>query len=264
MHFGGVYMIKLLLSTIKGGTGKTNTAFQVIANLSERGYKCIALDCDGQNNLTKAMLGKSPPVGLYELLTNQCNIEDIVYTPYPDNNKLKNIDIIPANYNLFNYKTGKPTELLDKLSIIDKYYDICIIDSNPSVSAILTNAIVCASKIIGVLDASLDSIEGFDFFKDNLMDEVKEVLNPNLEILGILLNNNNRNTQFSAELLTTAHSKYKDLMFNTMITPSTIHKESRAARLPLIEYCPRHQATLQINDLTIEIIKRLGLEANRL
>lgn len=253
-------MYKILLGTIKGGTGKTNTAYQVSACLSERGYKVLCLDCDAQNNLTKAMLGNVPEQGLYELLTNKCNITDIVYNPYPDIDKLKNIDIIPCNYNLFNYKEGKSTELLEKIRPLERLYDVCLIDTNPSLSAVLTNAIVASDYILGVLDASLDSVEGFEFFKNSVMDEIKETINPNLKILGIILNNNNRNTQFSIELLSVVNKRYKDLMFKTMITPSTIHKESRAARLPLIEYCPRHQATLQLNDLTIEIIKRLGLE----
>lgn len=253
-------MQKVLLGTVKGGTGKTNTAYQLSACLSERGYRVINIDCDAQNNLTKAMLGKAPDEGLFDVLCNKCNITDVVYTPYEDIDKLKNIDIIPCNYNLFNYKEGKSTILLEKLKPIESFYDICIIDTNPSLSAILTNAIVACNYVLGVLDASLDSVEGFEFLKNNIIDEIKETINPNLKIIGILLNNNNRNTQFSSELLQVVNKKYKDLMFKSMITPSTIHKESRAARLPLVEYCPRHQATLQLNDLTIELIKRLEIE----
>lgn len=248
---------RIVFSNVKGGTGKSTLLLQVGSCLADRGYKVLFVETDAQHNLSDSIFNKVPDVGLYDLLTNKATINDVVYTPYDGINSLKNIDIIPCDYNLFNYIKGSPTELTDKLKPIEQYYDVIMVDTNPSLSAILTNALVYADKIIGVLDSSISSVRGLEFLKDTVIKEIQEKLKPNIEFLGIVLNNNNRNTQFSDELLKLCNRNYGKLMFNTIIAHSVIYKESSAARIPLIEYCPRHQATMQINDLTGDIVKRL-------
>lgn len=253
---------RIVFSNIKGGTGKSTLMYQIGSCLSDRGYKVLFVETDAQHNLSDSIFNKVPDIGLFDLMTDKVTINDVVYTPYDGIDRLKNIDIIPCDYNLFNYVKGSPLELTERLKLIEPFYDIIMLDTNPSLSAILTNALVYSDKIIGVLDSSISSVRGLEFLKDTVIREIQEKVKPNVEFLGVILNNNNRNTQFSDELLKLCERNYGNLMFKTIVAHSVIYKESNAARIPLIEYCPRHQATMQINDLTIEIIKRLESGVN--
>lgn len=252
-------MIKLSFMNIKGGVGKTSITFQIAGMLSDRGKRVLCVDCDAQNNLTKSFFKEIPDTTLYDVLFNDVDIKEAIYTPY-ETEKLNNLDVIPSSYQLFNYIKGDPLILQKKLSSIESYYDFCLIDVNPSVSLILTSVLCCLNYIVGVLDLSVDSINGFEFLKNDLIDENIQRINPNLKILGILINNINKNTIFANDLLKHCKNKYKNLLFNTYINNSIINKESRAIMKPLIEYDIKHPCTVAFSELTSEILKRTGVK----
>jgi chromosome partitioning protein len=252
-------MNRYVFSNVKGGTGKTNVIYQIAGCLGERGHKILCIDTDPQHNLSKAFLGKTPTQGLYELLQGKCALDKVIYQPYKNIKSLKNIYLLPCTYDLFFYLKGQATDLKNVLGDIHKNYDLVLIDTNPSINLITTNALVYGDKVVGVLDASTDAIDGFQYLEKNIINSVRESLNKTLEVSGMVLNSHDTRTNFSKLMTKTIDKLYGDKVFKTIITPSYRNKESRAAKLPLIEYDKRHPSTLQFQDLTIEFLKRAGV-----
>jgi chromosome partitioning protein len=238
------------------------TVFQLAGFLSDRGYKVLCVDLDPQGNLTRAFLGQKPDTGMYELLSGEVTFKDIVKQPYPDNNKLKNIYLLPTTYDLFYFKEGTyaPMHLKDELSKYDGAYDFVLIDTNPSISFTTLNALIYANFIFGVLDASLDSIDGFQYLTEEIVEQIREHVSKDLKIIGVLLNENDRRKNITKEILKVMQNVYNKLLFDTYISVSAKAEESRVAKLPIIEYDPRGIATDQYAALTTELIKRLKKE----
>lgn len=249
---------------LKGGCGKTMLIYMLSACLSERGFKCLCVDTDGQHNLSKAFLNKSPVKGLSNVLDGECSVNDIIVQPYPNNEKLQNIYLLPCNYELFFFvEDGTPNKVLKLKKVMEqlnKEYDFIFVDTNPSISLITTSALLFCSNVIGVLDASLDSIEGFQFLEKKIISEIQKKANTNLKIFGIIQNNHDRRTNFTKTMMETTKKLYKNYIFKTIISPSSINKESRAARVPLIEYDPNHPSALQFSELTGEFLRRVGIK----
>lgn len=247
----------------KGGCGKTNVLYMLSSFLSERGYRVLCIDTDGQHNLSKAFLNKTSSKGLSNVLDGECSVKDVIVQPYPNIPSLKNIYLLPCNYELFFYvEDGQPNKVLkfkQTMGDINSEYDFVFIDTNPSISLITTSVLLYIRNIVGVLDASLDSIEGFQFLEHNIIKEIQKEANKNLKIFGIIQNNHDRRTNFTQAMMDATEKLYKKYLFKTIITPSYVNKEARAARLPLVEYNPKHPSAIQFSDLTGEFLRRVGV-----
>lgn len=261
-------MVSIAFSNVKGGCGKTNSIINIAASLSKLNYKVLCIDVDPQHNLSKSFLDKTCENGLMEVLQGNCNIEDVIVTPYKNHETLGNIYLLPCNYNLFFFiEDGKFNKVLTLKNILDKArnenklnYDFILLDTNPSISLISTSVLLYTNKIIGVLDSSLDSLEGFRYLERTIIKEVKESnMNKELTMFGMILNNMDKRTNFSNTMIDSVRQIYGDILFNQIITSSVKFKESRASRLPLLEYDNKSSSNEQIMNLTKEIIERLGM-----
>lgn len=255
--------IIICFANIKGGVGKTSAAYQITGMLADRGYKILVVDVDPQGNISNSFVENDITLGLNELLLNQTTIDKVILKPYPDHKFLKNIDLLPTNVELFyiedkdkSFKDNFTNRLSQILKPIENNYDFIIIDTNPSPSLTNSMAYCYTNYFIGVLDLSMHSVRGYTHL-ENIINDIKEVINPNLKTLGILINNKNRKTNFSTDMISTIKELFGDLVFKTIMSTSTKNPESQVTLKPLIEYDPRGALTAQYADLTTEIIKRL-------
>lgn len=254
-------MKKVACVNIKGGTGKTTVLYQMSCVLSERGKKVLLVDCDPQHNLTKSFVKKSPTNGVYELLTGDVKLEDVILQPFANREELSNIYLIPCNYNLFLYEkdSTKTNQIFDLSKQIGrlKNFDYILFDTNPSLSFILTSVLTATEDIVSVFDASADSLDGFLFLERQLIKDIQSTVNKDLKVKGIIFNNHDRRTNFSSNMISAVKQVYGDLVFDTIITPSYRNKESRIECDPMITFDRRHQSTLQWIDLASEFEKRM-------
>jgi chromosome partitioning protein len=254
----------LSLCTVKGGVGKTMINYQVSGALSALNYKILCIDVDPQHNLSSAFLEEDYTNSLIDVLNDECTIKDVIIKPYPDDDILKNIDLIPCNYDLFYFDgdnaSNKYLKLKQVLNNSDLDYDFVLIDTNPAINILTANVLSCSDKVIGVLDNSLDSIKGFQYLENTIMKDIKESINPNLDVLGIVLNNSDSRSKIGTTTMKTIVRLYGDKLFDTDISASIKNKESRTAKQPLVVYEPKHKSTLQFINLTNEILERLGVK----
>lgn len=253
-------MVSIGNCNIKGGVGKSMTVYQVSGYLSNLGYKVLCIDADPQHNLSKAYSNHEYEYSLMDLLDNKVKFKDVVITPYKDDEILKNIDLIPSNFDLFYFDVNeknylKLKEVLDN-SNLD--YDFILIDTNPSINILTANVLSYVDYVIGIFDSSADSITGFQYLEKSIMKSVRDSVNPKLDVLGIVLNNNDTRSRIGTLTMKTIVRLYGDKLFDTDISASVKNKESRTAKLPLVSYEPKHKSAMQFEQLTNEIIERLG------
>ena len=196
-------MLKIAIANQKGGTGKTTTALILSYLLSRKGYDVLAVDLDPQASLTLA-LGYDPDeveksvtdvfseyVAFYDKRLKrekpELTIEDVKERV---NFMDAEFDFVPSNPRLeaYNLQLGVMVggeRLLYRVLDDVEGYDVVIIDTQPTLSKLVINALVVADKILAPVELSYLSIGGLTLLLSTVAD-VKELYNRNLSWLGIL------------------------------------------------------------------------------
>lgn len=259
-------MIRICMANIKGGVGKTTTASNVSGVLAEAGYKVLCIDVDPQGNFSDDFFGDDYGEGLNELIKGEANLSKVLRQPYPDHPFLKNIWVITADVELFyitdncpNFENDYITKLNQLLKDVENDFDYCILDTNPSPSLLTNSMAYCfADFIIGVLDISKHSIKGFEYLR-TIIDDIQKLVNPNLKLLGIVVNATDRRTNFSNDIIETINSLYKELVFPTYISIAVKIKEASVSSLPVSVYDPNGISRIQYASLVSDILKRIDI-----
>jgi len=248
-------MIVISDANQKGGVGKTTTANNLSAGLAMSGQKTLLLDIDPQANASKSL------VDVYELEKNIYHVivdrlplsEVIVPTEY------KNLDLAPSRLILSNAERmllGQIDEfyrLKDSLKDIQGKYDYVIIDNPPTLGVLTINSLVAATHLLIPIQASYFALEG----TDDLMltvNQVKERYNPGLKLLGVVITMYDRRTVIAKDALAQVKARFKEKVFNTVITKSVRLEESPAYRESILRYAPGSSGAIQYSSLTKEVL----------
>lgn len=196
-------IISLVLA--KGGVGKTTGTVNIGTALHAQGYKVAVVDNDPQGSLSTA-LGHEPKAIRYSLATKMLNILDESDGPAIEECLIPSgcVNLLPANQKLgliekrlimesagLTFSDGEefPAALVMRrvLEPLRKLYDFVLIDCSPSVGMLTTNALAASDSVLLPMEAHF---LGFDAVKPTLdvIDRVKKSYNPDLTVMGILLN----------------------------------------------------------------------------
>jgi len=168
----------------KGGTGKTTSCINIAGGLAKKGKKVLVVDLDPQASATVGLgINKNYlPVSLYDALFDRCNnegkigIKDVIIST-----EIDNIHLVPATLDLAGilvsmHDTKDASRILNQiLDEVRDNYDYILIDTPPSYSFFLINAIVAADHIVLPLDTgyfSMESIETFATILKDIEDEL--------------------------------------------------------------------------------------------
>jgi len=199
----------ITIGTLKGGTGKTSTLFNLAGLLAEE-CRVLLIDVDPQTNLS---LNCGVDITIKNLKTSKNIFENgeatanlIFKSPIKE---LPNIDIIPSSIGL----TATELQLISQAGrenilrnfILDNgatlsEYDYVLIDTNPSMGVINQNAFLSADSIILISDISLNGIQGAELFI-TLWGNVRKQLRKNDNIKALILNNFDKRIKLSNELM---------------------------------------------------------------
>jgi len=239
----------------KGGVGKTTIAFNLAKGLADKGNRVLAIDNDPQGNLTSAFLD-DPRIMKADILNYYKN----EYEKSPPDKLSDNLYLIGANIHLskvsdsgidviFNLKEG--------LDIIKDDFDFIIIDCLPSFGYLNMASLNAADFALIPTKPAPFALEGI---KD-LFDTIKKMqkrFNPNLKILGILLNLvEGRKTIIGEEIESVLRDDYPDLVFKTKINRSTIIEESPVESQSVNEYNPKSKQAKQFTNLLDEFLEKI-------
>lgn len=261
-------MTVIAIANQKGGVGKTTTAVNLVCTLAERGYKTLLIDTDAQCNSTRAFHAQTEDtVTLLDLLTgNEYSVEEAIqHTDVGD--------VIASDPGFEGYDVevfrGIPRDdvdaemreyrkLRDLIRGLD--YDYIVIDTNPSVTTLLHNALVAADQVVVPLQASTFSFEGLGAFKDRVV-RVKALMNPGINVAGMLFVAFRGNTLIHRSMYEQA-GKAADMIgtvvFRNRIRNSVKVLEAEDQRIPLVKYSPSSAVAQDYERFTDELLSVIG------
>ena len=172
----------------KGGVAKTTTSVNLTALLAAAGKRVLLVDMDPQGGcaVCLGMDTETLEKSIYDALVKpEVGIADVVVaTEF-------NFDLAPANIDL----AGAEIELKQALAaetvlqrqlkpVLDRY-DYVVIDTPPSLGILTVNSLTAAHKVLIPISAEYMALRGLRMLLDTL-ENVREVTNPGLQIMGIL------------------------------------------------------------------------------
>ena len=212
----------------KGGVGKTTTASALVSGLHERGARVLGIDLDPQGNLGFTLgldIGQVNTV--YDVLKGTLPIEQAIYrTEYGD--------ILPSDIMLstaeMEFNAPRREFMLEQhLRAVRDNYDFIIIDTPPALNILTINAYVCSNALIVPMEAEILSLVGVTQLQETI-ETVRSTFNPNLKVLGILLNKFTPRFILSREVLDLADEVARQL--GTRVFRSKIRRSVHVATAP--------------------------------
>lgn len=251
-------MRTLCVTTSKGGPGKTSIALNVAAGMASRGFKVLAVDLDPQANLTMAM---SQGEGTTEhgsdlVLMNQNPVSQLVRQ-----SQFENLSLLPSGPQLANVaaslqnEVARESRLQKALEDLEHTYDVCVIDTCPTLGVLVINALVAAENVIVPCVPGLFDVAGLASIQET-MGQVKEWLgNPQLKILGIALNRVQR-SRITNDVRDQLKTAFPGLVFESEIPQSVVVEESICRFQTVSQWKPKSKVAVAFENLTDEVISR--------
>ena len=245
----------------KGGVGKTTTTINLGACLAEQGRKVLLVDLDPQGALS-AGLGVAHDedlVTVYDLmLDNTTSIHSAIHKTNVPGLELvtANIDLSAAEIQLVN-EVGREQTLARALRPVRRDYDYIIIDCGPSLGLLAVNALACSDGVIIPMECEYFSLRGLALLTDTV-EKVRDRINFDLEIIGILVTMFDRRTTHAREVMSRVVEVFGAQVFDTVITRTVRFPETSVAGEPITTWAPSSQGAQQYRNLALEVIERTG------
>jgi chromosome partitioning protein len=241
----------------KGGVGKTTTSVNLSASLAVAEKRTLLIDIDPQGNATSGLgIPKEKITGksIYQALIDQANVKDLILDTELDFLKIipSDIDLIGAEIELVPY-TDREVRLKKSLQQIKEAFDYLIIDCPPSLGLITVNSLTASDSVLIPLQCEYYPMEGLSQLLKTIK-LIKENLNPDLTIEGILLTMVDKRNNLSHQVTEEVRKHFSGLVFETMIPRNVRLSECPSFGKPIILYDASSRGAESYLDLAREII----------
>ncbi len=222
----------------KGGVGKTTTAVNLAASLASMGKKVLLIDVDPQGNTTSG-LGvdkRRCEQTVYDCLVGGVPMDEVIVPTAYDNLFVcpSNIDLSGAEIDLISVM-GRENQLKNSIKPIREDYDFIFIDTPPSLGLITINTLTAADSVIIPIQCEFYALEGVSQLT-NTIRRVKEALNPNIVIEGILLTMYDSRTNLSIQVVDEVKKFFPGKVYKTIIPRNVRLSEAPGFGQPIIYY----------------------------
>ena len=250
----------IAIANQKGGVGNTTTAINLSAALAMKGMRILTVDIDPQGNTTSGL-------GLDRRKLNntvyQMVLDDADITKCMHDSVVKNLVVIPSDVAL----AGAEIELIgferrefilkQEIVRVSHDFDYIIIDCPPSLNILTVNAIVAADSVLVPIQCEYYALEGLSQLIHTIS-LVKDRLNPDLEIEGVVFTMFDARTNLSLQVVENVRKSLKQNIYNSIIPRNVKLAEAPSHGLPICMYDPRSVGAQAYDDLADEVLANDG------
>jgi chromosome partitioning protein len=248
----------IVFANQKGGVAKTTTTLNLAVAFKERGFRVLVVDLDPQGDLTMSQ-GLNPDTierSMYDVLVHKIPIEEIIVEREIDL-AVSSIDLAGAELAL-SQQIGRERALQKALAPVLDKYDYILMDTPPSLGLLTINAFTAASGVIVPVQCEYLALRGLVQL-ENTLAMVRENLNPEVEIIGILPTMFDKRTTHAREAVEILQENFGDLVYNTRIRKTVRYAEAPVKGTSVLSYDPTGDAAELYRDLAKEVLN--GKEA---
>jgi chromosome partitioning protein len=249
----------LALCNQKGGVGKTTTTINLGAALAEFGRRVLLVDFDPQGALAVG-LGVNPnelDQTIYNaLMEHSVTADDILLKT-----NVAGVDLLPSNIDLSAAEVqlvgevAREQTLKRVLEPMVEDYDVILVDCQPSLGLLTINALTAAAGVIIPLECEFFSLRGVALLIQTI-DKVRERLNPDLQLEGILATMYDGRTLHGREVLSRVVQAFGDKVFHTVINRTVRFPETTVAGEPITSFASSSAGAAAYRDLAREVVTR--------
>jgi chromosome partitioning protein len=237
----------------KGGVAKTTTTLNLGVALSELGHRILLIDLDPQGNLTMSQ-GMNPDAierSMFDVLVHRVPISDVIHSVEVDI-AVSSIDLAGAELAL-SAMIGRERALEKALVEVRDRYDYVLLDTPPSLGLLTINAFVAADGVIVPVQCEYLSLRGLVQL-ENTLAMVRENLNPNVRVQGIVPTMYDGRTLHAREAIEILEEHFGDLVFDTRIRKTVRYAEAPVKGSSVLRYDPSGPAAQAYRDLAKEVL----------
>jgi chromosome partitioning protein len=237
----------------KGGVAKTTTTLNLAAAFAERGHRVLCVDMDPQGNLTMSQ-GIDPDTleqSMFDVLVHDLSIKEVI--------KRREIDVACASIDLagaeiaMSTKIGRERSLTKALIAVDGDYDWVFVDTPPSLGLLTVNALTAADQVIVPVQCEYLSMRGL-LQLQNTLAMIRENLNPDVQIAGILPTMVDTRTLHAKEALEILEENFGDRVFGARIRKTVRFAEAPVKGMSVLKYDPKGTAADAYRQLAKEVL----------
>jgi chromosome partitioning protein len=242
----------------KGGVGKTTTVVNLGSYLALFGERVLIIDFDPQGNATSG-LGfdrNSIERSIYDAIVDGVSLRELTL-PGP----VDELDVVPSTIALAGAEVelapveGRERRLSRLLAEVEADYDYILIDCPPSLGLLTVNALTAADSVLIPLQCEYYALEGLTQLLATL-DLIRDHLNPELDIKGVVLTMFDARTKLSADVANEVRRHLGDHVFKTVIPRNVRLSEAPSHGQPISRYAPDSTGALAYAALTNELRAR--------